>query len=49
MNDPAGGHIAPGFRADAVLLSADPADPATFEDLGSVAAVIKDGQVVFRA
>jgi imidazolonepropionase-like amidohydrolase len=49
MNDPAGGQIAPAFRADAVLLSADPAEPATFEDPGSVAAVIKDGQVVFRA
>jgi imidazolonepropionase-like amidohydrolase len=49
MNDPAGGHIAPAFRADAVLLSADPTDPATFEDPHSVAAVIKDGQVVFRA
>jgi imidazolonepropionase-like amidohydrolase len=49
MNDPAGGRIAPAFRADAVLLSADPADPATFEDPRSVAAVIKDGLVVFRA
>jgi imidazolonepropionase-like amidohydrolase len=49
MNDPAGGQIAPAFRADAVLLSADPTDPATFEDPHSVAAVIKDGQVVFRA
>jgi len=49
MNDPAGGQVAPAFRADAVLLSADPADPATFEDPRSVAAVIKDGRVVFRA
>jgi imidazolonepropionase-like amidohydrolase len=48
MNDPAGGQIAPAFRADAVLLSADPTDPATFEDPRSVAAVIKDGQVVVR-
>jgi imidazolonepropionase-like amidohydrolase len=49
MNDPAGGQIAPAFRADAVLLSADPTDPATFEDPRSVAAVIKDGQVISRA
>jgi imidazolonepropionase-like amidohydrolase len=49
LNDPDGGAIAPGRRADAVLLSADPADPATFDDRGSVAAVVKDGQVAFRA
>jgi imidazolonepropionase-like amidohydrolase len=46
LDDPAGGRIAPGCRADAVLLSADPADPATFEDPRHVAAVLKDGQVV---
>ena len=49
LDDPAGGTIAPGQRADAVLLSADPADPATFDDPASVAAVVKDGQVVYRA
>jgi imidazolonepropionase-like amidohydrolase len=49
LNDPSGGTIAPGQRADAVLLSADPADPATFDSPASVAAVVKDGQVVYRA
>jgi imidazolonepropionase-like amidohydrolase len=49
LNDPDGGRIAPGLRADAVLLTADPADPATFDDPASVAAVVKDGQVVYRA
>ena len=33
----------------AVLLSADPADPATFDDRSSVATVVKDGQIVYRA
>jgi imidazolonepropionase-like amidohydrolase len=48
MNDPSGGRIAPHCRADALLLSADPGDPDTFDDPGNVVAVIKDGQVVYR-
>ena len=46
LNDPDGGVIAPGYRADAVILASDPADPATFEDPTNVAAVIKDGAIV---
>ena len=49
MDDAVGGRIGEACRADAVLLSADPADPATFEDPQNVAAVIKDGQVVVKA
>jgi imidazolonepropionase-like amidohydrolase len=41
-----GGQIAEGFRADAVLLSADPTDPSTFDSAGSVAAVLIDGQLI---
>jgi imidazolonepropionase-like amidohydrolase len=48
LSDPLGGRIAPGFRADAVLLSADPAAPETFDDPGNVAAVIQAGRVVTR-
>ena len=49
FNDPDGGVIAPGYRADAVILSADPADPTTFERPDSVAAVIQAGKVVHRS
>lgn len=48
LNDADGGRIAPGFWADAVLLRADPTDPRTFDDPGTVAAVIQAGQVVSR-
>ncbi|MGB8178860.1 MAG: amidohydrolase family protein [Acidimicrobiales bacterium] len=46
LHDPDGGVIAPGYRADAVILARDPADPSTFEDPQNVAAVIKDGGIV---
>lgn len=46
LNDPDGGVIATGYRADAVILASDPADPSTFEDPDNVAAVIKDGAIV---
>jgi imidazolonepropionase-like amidohydrolase len=49
FSDADGGVIAPGFRADAVLLRSDPSDPATFEDSGNVAIVIKDGNIVHPA
>jgi len=48
LADPSGGRVAPGFRADAVLLSADPADPETFDDRGHVAAVFQAGKLVYR-
>jgi imidazolonepropionase-like amidohydrolase len=41
-----GGSISDGFLADAVLLRADPSDPATFEDARNVAAVLMDGVLV---
>jgi imidazolonepropionase-like amidohydrolase len=44
--DGGSGVIAAGHRADAVLLSGDPRDPATFENPSSVAAVVKDGILV---
>jgi imidazolonepropionase-like amidohydrolase len=44
--DGGSGVIAAGHRADAVLLSGDPSDPATFENPSSVAAVVKDGILV---
>ncbi|MBT0768693.1 amidohydrolase family protein [Kineosporia sp. J2-2] len=43
LNDAAGGVIAPGYRADAILLDADPTDPATFADASPVVAVIQNG------
>jgi imidazolonepropionase-like amidohydrolase len=46
LNDPDGGVIATGYRADALILANDPADPSTFEDPENVAAVIKDGVIV---
>jgi imidazolonepropionase-like amidohydrolase len=46
LNDPNGGVIATGYRADAVILAGDPADSSTFEDPKNVAAVIKDGVIV---
>ena len=49
MNDPDGGVIAPGYRADAVILASDPALPSTFEDPANVAAVVKDGVIVHRS
>jgi imidazolonepropionase-like amidohydrolase len=44
--DPLAGRIVPGAVADAVLLRADPADPATFTDPSSVVAVVQDGRLV---
>lgn len=44
--DGGSGVIANGHRADAVLLSGDPGDPATFDNPASVAAVVKDGILV---
>jgi imidazolonepropionase-like amidohydrolase len=41
-----GGQIAEGFRADAVLLTADPTDPSTFENASNVAAVLLDGRLI---
>ncbi|PXA73266.1 amidohydrolase family protein [Cryobacterium arcticum] len=41
-----GGVIADDYLADAVLLSSDPTDPATFESPGSVAAVMMGGTLV---
>jgi imidazolonepropionase-like amidohydrolase len=46
LRDGGSGVIAAGHRADAVLLSGDPSDPATFENPSSVAAVVKDGILV---
>lgn len=48
LADPSGGRVAPGLRADAVLLSSDPGDPETFDDPRSVVAVIQSGRVVYR-
>jgi len=48
LHDPEGGTIAPGMRADLVLLRRDPARPETFEDPDAVALVVKDGRVVAR-
>jgi imidazolonepropionase-like amidohydrolase len=47
LGDADGGSIAPGLRADAVLLRSDPADPATFDDPHGVVGVIKDGAIVY--
>jgi len=44
--DGGSGVIAAGHRADAVLLSGNPSDPATFDNPSSVAAVVKDGILV---
>jgi imidazolonepropionase-like amidohydrolase len=46
LGDADGGVIAPGRRADLVLLSRDPALPSTFRTAEAVVAVIKDGEVV---
>jgi imidazolonepropionase-like amidohydrolase len=46
VGDADGGTIAPGLRADAVLLRSDPTDPATFDDPSSVVGVVKDGTIV---
>ncbi len=45
FGDEDGGSIAPGSRADAVLLRFDPAQAATFERSDFVGMVIKDGSV----
>ena len=46
FGDPDGGRIAPGLRADAVLLDRDPTDPATFHTAHSVIAVVSHGELV---
>ncbi|GAA3633667.1 amidohydrolase family protein [Kineosporia mesophila] len=46
LRDEAGGVIAPGKRADAVILDADPTDPATYDDPSHVVAVIQEGHLV---
>ena len=46
LADADGGTIAPGFRADAVLLKNDPTDPATFDDPHSVVGVVANGELV---
>lgn len=48
LGDPDGGRIAPGLRADAVLLDRDPTDPATFHTAHSVIAVVFDGELVHQ-
>jgi len=46
LGDADGGVIAPGRRADLVLLSRDPALPSTFRTAEAVVAVVKDGALV---
>jgi imidazolonepropionase-like amidohydrolase len=46
LGDAAGGVIAAGYRADAVVLTSDPEDPSTFESPANVRAVVKDGVIV---
>jgi imidazolonepropionase-like amidohydrolase len=47
FGDPDGGRIAVGARADLVLLSADPTDPATFDDPAHVVGVLKEGKIAY--
>lgn len=47
FGDADGGRIEPGARADLVLLSADPTEPATFEDPAHVVGVLKDGRLAY--
>ena len=49
FGDADSGRIAPGFRADAVILNGDPTDPATFTAPHSVTAVVHDGELVHHA
>ncbi|MCU1528182.1 MAG: amidohydrolase, imidazolonepropionase [Frondihabitans sp.] len=46
LQDGGSGIIDTGERADAVLLDADPSDPATYEGVAHVVAVVKDGVLV---
>ncbi|MGV8882717.1 MAG: amidohydrolase family protein [Rhodoglobus sp.] len=46
FGDSGGGRIAPGYRADAVLLNGNPTDPATFHAPDSVTAVVQYGELV---